>query len=199
MSDPSDTSAAQSPGQSASQDPGLDHGPGSFAKNNAADLPGQETTGQAPDRAPDVRDPFQDTRPAEVKAQEAELSKPESHRRVHHVGKISAQPKATLSKAKYKAARTAPHKSHAPREELSMETDLPHKEAVDREMHNQRQSKEDYLARRGQPRAAKARMKADQEKKIEAAQKPDIHSRESYIKARYAKALKADKPLDRSR
>lgn len=149
-----------SPGADAGSSAGVQHGPGSFTNNNAADLPGQETKNQSPDKAPDVNAPFQEARPAEANTQELE------------------------NKRSFKPNRKP---IAAPRDELAMETDLPHKEAVDRETHHQKLSKEDFLAKRTQPNEAKQKMRADHEKKIEAGQKPNIHTRESFIRARFEK------------
>ena len=117
---------------------GYNHGPGSFAHNNADRLPGQSPPNV---NAPDVRTGFAGTRDPATQAQHADMGKTESQRR------------AELTQPKQSRAAFMDHRRrHQPIPELTMEAPLPYRQRIDWAKHSEMQRKEHGAAMNDQPR-----------------------------------------------
>lgn len=106
----------------------LNHGPGSFAHNNADQLPGGPTKAQ--ETAPDLKAAFDQNRDPLIARQIADQGKTEAERR-------QAQQTRSRQQA-FKASRAR----HAPNQAPVLRPDLPHGADVDRGTFNARQRQE---------------------------------------------------------
>lgn len=128
---------------------GYNHGPGSFAHNNADRLPGQSPPNV---NAPDVRSGFAQTRDPATQAQYADLGKSEAERRA-----AFSQPQMN------RAAFMAQRRPHQPMPELTMNAPLPYRQRIDWAKHTELQRQEHETALRDQPRTPQAKpMSKDQ-------------------------------------
>ena len=137
---------------------GYNHGPGSFAHNNADRLPGQSPPNV---NVPDVRSNFSQTRDPATQAQYADLGKTEAERRA-----AFSQPQ--MSRSAFMAQR----RPHQPMPELTMNAPLPYRQRIDWAKHTELQRQEHAAAMSAQPQS----------------QRPEPMSKDQFLAQRFGDA-----------
>ena len=155
----------------------LNHAPGTFTHNNAADLPGQSSISKE-----STQGQFAETRDDITKAEHAALNMSEAERR-------GGMDRPVLSYQSFKAERT----HHQPQPELSYETPLPYRASVDAAQFNTQQMKTHRQAMRDQP------VYVPPDKQQETARRLEPMAKEKFISDRFAQAHQQSQSKDRDR
>ena len=156
---------------------GVNHAPGTFTHNNAADLPGQ-----TPISNESAQGQFAETRDEVTKAEHAALNMSEAERRTD-------MGRPVLSYQSFKVERT----HHQPQPELSYETLLPYRASVDAAHFNDQQMKTHRQAMRNQP------VYVPRNKQQDSARRLEPMAKEKFISDRFAQAHEPNQPKDRNR
>ncbi|MEP0961863.1 MAG: hypothetical protein ABJQ70_09870 [Roseobacter sp.] len=161
---------------------GLNHGPGTFTNNNAADLPGQTAGNQ--DTA---QEQFAETRDDITKAEHAAAQMTETQRR-------NGMTRPVVSYESFKAQR----QYHQPVPELSYEMPLPYRSAVDAAKFNDLQIRTHRQAMRDQPKNAAPNKKMDEQtNQNQGHLNPTTKGK--FISNRFATAQLRPQPKDKNR
>ncbi len=154
---------------------GLNHDPGTFTHNNAADLPGQTPLSQD-----STQGQFAETRDEITKAEYAAMNMSEAERR-NDIGR------PVLSYSSFKAERT----HHQPAPELSYETPLPYRASVDAAHFNDQQMKTHRQAMRDQP------VYVPRDKQQDSARRLEPMAKDRFVSDRFARAHNNTQSKDR--